>query len=122
MGISHSPKIHILFRHTITQVDFFEGIADLVEDFIEKSHQIGKKLDHLAACMSCQTFHQQELLKIRHKWLLSDPSVEVQIARVNKNSKRRIQQTETTTRKKKREIIKQEKEFIRERILLQNTS
>ena len=87
MDLSYTPKIHILFDHAIFQVCFFKGIADLVEDFIKKSHQIGKKLDHLVAWMSSQSFFQQGLVKIRRKWLQSDPSVENQIELVKNNSK-----------------------------------
>ena len=44
MEIYFTPKAHILFDHTMNQIRFFEGIADLVEDFIERSHQYGKNL------------------------------------------------------------------------------
>ena len=46
------------------QIRFFDGIADLVKDFIKTSYQIGKKLDHLIARMSSQGFKMQELAKI----------------------------------------------------------
>ena len=36
MDLNHPPKIHILFTHTIEQVKFYNGIADLVKDFVEK--------------------------------------------------------------------------------------
>lgn len=85
-----TPKAHILFYHTIEQVRFFEGISDMVEDFIEKFHQVGKKLDHLVARMSSQGFRKQELAKIRRLWLSNDPVVLKQLAKVNNLRKRKI--------------------------------
>ena len=83
------PKAHILFRHTMIQVYHFGGIADIVEDFIEKFHQYGKKLDHLVARMSSQGFRKQELMKIRRQWLLSDPAVLSQLEKVQQSQKRK---------------------------------
>ena len=42
LDLSMTPKMHILCNHTIKQVKRFGGIADKVEDFVEKSHQVGK--------------------------------------------------------------------------------
>ena len=39
-----TPKAHILFYHTIEQMRFFEGISDMVEDFIERFQQVEKNL------------------------------------------------------------------------------
>ena len=60
-----TPKMHILTNHTIDQVIQFGGIVDKVEDFVEKFHQTGKRLDHLVAQMNSQCFRQKELVKIR---------------------------------------------------------
>ena len=56
LDLNITPKAHILFVHAVEQVRRFGGIADLVEDFIEKAHQTGKKLDHLVAQMCSQGF------------------------------------------------------------------
>ena len=84
-----TPKAHILFDHTVEQIRFFEGISDLVEDFIERSHQMGKKLDHLVARMSSQGFRKQELTKIRRRWLSNDPFVLKQLSKVHDLNKRK---------------------------------
>ena len=88
MDLVITPKVHILFIHAMVQVHHFGGIADLVEDFIEKSYQIGKKLDHLVARMSSQGFCKQELVKIRRQWLSNDPAVLQQLATVQQSRKR----------------------------------
>lgn len=56
LELSHTPKLHILLDHTFHQVIIFSEIADLAEKFVEKSHQIGKRLDHITACMNSQHF------------------------------------------------------------------
>ena len=47
MHLSITPKFHILTTYTIEQGIQFGGIAEKVEDFVDKSHHIGKRLDHL---------------------------------------------------------------------------
>ena len=89
LDLLKGPKLHILFDHTIEQVDLFKGIADLVEDFVEKYHQIGKKLDYLVARMSVQSFRQQEMVKIRRQWLATNPLVHNQIYKVTESQKRK---------------------------------
>ena len=88
MEIWYTPKAHILFDHASNQVEMYGGIADLAEDHLERSHQDGKRLDHLVARMSSQGFVQQELAKIRRQWLGSDPAVHNQLQTVKSNRKR----------------------------------
>ena len=97
LDLNITPKMHILTCHTVEQVRLYGGIADKVEDFLEKSHQIGKKLDHLVARMSHQSFRQQEMVKIRRQWLTSDPSVSNQLQSVHLRQKRQ----RSTSRKRK---------------------
>ena len=89
LDLNITPKMHILTYHTIEQVIRFGGIADKVEDFIEKSHQIGKRLDHLVARMNSQSFRQQELVKIRRQWLTTNPSVSKKICHIHQSKKRK---------------------------------
>ena len=72
IDLKKGPKLHILFDHTMKQVNKFKGIADLVEDFVEKFHQVGKRLDCLVARMSAKSFRQQEMVKIRRQWLTTN--------------------------------------------------
>ena len=89
MDLNKGPKLHILFDHAIEQIELFKGIADLVEDFVEKYHQVGKKLDYLVARMSAQSFRQQEMVKIRRQWLTTNPSVHNRIDSVHQHLKRK---------------------------------
>ena len=90
LDLNVTPKMHILICHTLDQVVMLGGIADKVEDFIEKAHQTGKKLDHLVARMSSQSFYQQELVKIRRQWLASDPFVTNHLSAVQQQTKRKF--------------------------------
>ena len=47
--INITPKAHVMFVHTLQQAIEFDRIADKVEDYVEKAHQIGKKLDHFTS-------------------------------------------------------------------------
>ena len=100
LDLSITPKMHILTTHTINQIIRFGGIGDKVEDFVEKSHQEGKKLDHLVARMKSQCFCQQELVKIRRKWLSNDPTVSSRIIAVNENRKRKFRNAPSMKPKK----------------------
>ena len=111
LDLNITPKMHILTCHTLDQVIMFGGIADKVEDFVEKAHQIGKKLDHLVSRMSSQSFRQQELVKIRRQWLTSDPLVSNQLSTIQKQRKRNINYSpeKKPTRSEMHKRIKTEK-------------
>lgn len=61
--ISVTPKAHAFFVHGIDQMERFDGIADKVEDFLEKAHQTGKKLNNLTVRMP-QKFEQKQRTQI----------------------------------------------------------
>ena len=113
LELNITPKCHTLFDHTIDQVVDMKGIADLAEDFVEKAHQFGKKLDHLVARMKCQSFCNQEMVKIRRQWLANSPIIIKQRDYVKQNRKRRKPSlpltTQTSTRYNKKRQIKIEK-------------
>ena len=112
-----TPKFHILVNHTVAQVKWFRGIADLVEDFIERSHQTGKRLDHLTARMSSQCFRNQEMVKMHRRWMMSNPSVQNQIPTVKQESRRRNRNSVLPCKRFKKDIKKEEKTLKRDLIL-----
>ena len=115
LELSHTPKLHILLKHTVEQVRRFGGIADLAEDFVEKAHQIGKRMDHLTARMNSQNYRDKELVKIRRKWLTNDPDVQRQITTVKEASRRHTVKTSLPRKKFKKNLVKQTKMIKRER-------
>ena len=107
LELSHTPKLHILVDHTIDQVRLFGGVAGLAEDFVEKKHQIGKRLDHITARISSQQFQDKELAKIRRKWTMTNPKVQNQITAVKEASRRKSRKDSSPHKKFKMEIIKE---------------
>ena len=64
--LSIMPDACVLFDHTLEQVDKFNGIADKVEDFIERAHQIGLKWNHYTAILKCNKFEKKQELQIKN--------------------------------------------------------
>ena len=114
LELSYPPKYHVLLDHTIDQVRLFGGIADLVEDFIEKSHQLGHKLSHITSRMSSQCFRDIEMGKIRRKWLMTNPSVQKQIDKV-KDATRRHRSSASPKKRFKKDVKREQKAIKRER-------
>ena len=109
LELSVTPKFHILVTHTVEQVIRFDGIADKVEDFVEKAHQIGKKLDHLVARMNSRCFRQKEMVKIRRQWLANDPQITNQLKTISQSRKRKLNNIPSLTKKEIKAKVKLEK-------------
>jgi len=41
LGMSVSPKLHVLEDHLLSQLSLFKGLGDYNEDFVEQAHQVG---------------------------------------------------------------------------------
>ena len=108
LDLNITPKFHILVKHTIEQVIRFGGIADKVEDFVEKSHQTRKQLNHLVARMNNQCYDKQELVKIRRQWMKTNPDVSLQIINVNASRKGKLRNLPLTPGKDRKIRIKTE--------------
>ena len=94
LELNITVKAHLLFEHGIEQfTSAVGGIADRVEDFIEKYHQKIKRLDHLTNCMPDQCFKTQQLVQIRRLYQENHPEIQRQIAIVNERSKRNLSST-----------------------------
>ena len=101
LNINITPKAHVLFVHAVDQFEMFGGIADKVEDFVEKSHQLGKQLDHLTARMPKQCYRQQQLIHIKRMWLQQHPAIQKQILVASTFSKRKVKDVEKRWKKSK---------------------
>ena len=90
LNISETPKAHILFKHTVLQYELFGGIADKVEDFVEKSHQVGKRLEYLTSRLPSGDYQRKQHIHFQRMWMHQDPRVEQQILNVHTSRKRKI--------------------------------
>ena len=70
------PKGHVLYTHAANQFRDFCGIADKVEDFVEKAHQRGKQLEELSARVSSSNYKMQQLTMMNRMHQQDDPRVE----------------------------------------------
>ena len=41
LGMSVTPKLHVLEDHLLSQLSLFKGLGDCSEDFVEQVHQVG---------------------------------------------------------------------------------
>ena len=96
----------------LQQANFFGGITDLVKEFTEKSHQLGKKLDHLTAQKSSQYFCEQEMVTLRRKWLMTNHLVQQQIEKVKESSHRYNQTSSSPSKHFKKDMMREQKALI----------
>ena len=62
--------------HILNQMSSIEGgIADKIEDYIERSHEVGKRLERMYQCVTDFTQSQSSQIKLQD--LLSNHIVEV---------------------------------------------
>ena len=45
MGLSKTPKAHLIFYHAAYKQDIFDGLVDKIEDPLERKHQDQIKID-----------------------------------------------------------------------------
>ena len=108
--ISITPKAHVMFLHTLEQVIDFDGIADKVEDYVEKAHQIGNKLNHFTSRLKTKLYSHKQDIQIRRMLLHQDNDVKEQIISVRSSVKRSFRNTHfrKDTAKKRRKLIRME--------------
>ena len=70
------------------QVRRLEGIADLVEDFVEKAHQEGKGYEEMTKRMAAG-FEAQEEVQIKRQWAASNPEVQTTKEDVTEGARRK---------------------------------
>jgi hypothetical protein len=86
MDISITPKVHIIEDHTVPQMRYHGGIGDKGEDFVEASHQNGKREHRRTGRVIF--FKKRHNCAQKNEYINNDPAIQDQIFAVN-NSKRR---------------------------------
>ena len=70
-----TSSTYVLEDHILTQMNSIDGgIADKTEDHIERSYQVGKRLEQRYSCLT--DFTQSHTSQINLQDLLSNPIVE----------------------------------------------
>ena len=86
IGISITPKSHIIEDHSITQQRHLKGIGDLEESFGERNHQLETRNDVRYA--SVQDFDLKERLKSRDEAQSNHPDVKDKMKELKVKKKR----------------------------------
>ena len=101
--MSITVKAHILFKHAIDQVKAFGGIADKVEDFVEKAHQEGKKYNDITKRMGPNWIKKQQT-QISRQWAAQHPAVletKKRVTEASRRNKRKASAVDNVTTKKR---------------------
>ena len=89
MGLSETPKAHLIFKHAADDQDMFGGLGDKVEDPIETRHQEQMQIDSILSRMQ-GGFWKKMKTQQRYEWRNNNPRVLKQIRLVRENSKRKM--------------------------------
>ena len=77
---------HLLEDHTLNQMSSIECIVGKTEDHIERSYQIGKRLERKYQCY----FTQSQTSQIKFQVLLSNPIVKMKSEEIKEETKRNM--------------------------------
>ena len=84
-----TPSDYLLEDHILNQMSSVEGgIANNTEDHIEKSHQVGKRLERIYQCVT--DFTQSQTSQIKVQYLLSNPIVETKSEQIKEETSRQF--------------------------------
>ena len=81
MGLSETPKAHMIFTHAADDQFKYGGLGDKIEDPLEKRHQEQMRLDSILNKMSCG-FERRMLTQFKYDWRNSTPLVTDRIEEV----------------------------------------
>ena len=88
MGLSETPKAHLIFSHAADDQRRYGGLGDKIEDPLEKRHQEQMRLDNILKKMTCG-FEKKMLTQLKYDWRNTDPLVTDQIRFVKTSSSRK---------------------------------
>jgi hypothetical protein len=63
LGLSHTPKFHVLITHALRQMRRIDGFGCMLEDHGEKSHQEGEKHDQRRALQASLIARRQQMIQ-----------------------------------------------------------
>ena len=87
LGFSVTPKAHILEDHAVKQMRRLGGLGDYLEDFIELSHQSGKRREWQTKGLT--NFEQRHASQMQTERRRTDTAVEERVTDVNKPKRKR---------------------------------
>jgi len=108
-GLSHTPKFHALLCHAAKQMRFFGGIGDVLEDDVERMHQVAGRFEHRTA--NVKNPEKRALFHAKMEALSHNKDIITYIAASRNRAKRTFQKPmECTSPKRKK--MEREKERV----------
>jgi hypothetical protein len=71
LGLSHTPKYHVLLRHALEQMRRIDGLGEMLEDHVEKSHQGMDKFHQRVATL--RNYEMRAKCYSHHEKTANDP-------------------------------------------------
>ena len=88
MGLSETPKAHLIFAHAADDQERFGGLGDKIEDPLEKRHQEQMRVDLILNKMA-GGFEKQRQTQFKYEWRNNNPLVKDRIDFVQSLSERK---------------------------------
>jgi hypothetical protein len=105
--LSCTPKVHSLLQHAIKQMQAFSGIGDLLEDDVEKIHQISGNFESRVSRLKSGTnkaFAQAKMEAVSH-----NDAVRQHLEQSQRNSKRKLDDKKSFNKKENNKVQKTER-------------
>ena len=90
IGLPETPKSHTNVAHLVEQILKYNGLGDKNEEWLEKLHQLWKKMMYLTQCMTSGWKNRMETSH-NYMWRDSNPFVQECSKFVHESTKRNIQ-------------------------------
>jgi hypothetical protein len=102
-NLSHTPKVHSLLHHALKQMRKFKGVGDLLEDDVEKMHQIAGNFEARSSRLKSATVRavaQSKMEAMSHNNL-----VQKNMQHSQQLSKRKLDVNNSTIKKEKIKVL-----------------
>jgi hypothetical protein len=113
MGLSITPKAHLVFDHAADDQLKYGGIGDKIEDPLEKRHQEQMRLDNILNKMS-GGFQKKMTTQLKYEWRNTHPLVMDHIACVHSLTTRKRRIDEILLVERHADELKQERHQMRD--------
>ena len=113
MGLSETPKAHLIFAHSADDQERFGGLGDKIEDPLEKRHQEQLRFDAILNKMT-GGFKKQKEVQFKYEWRNTNPMVKDRVEFVQSliNRKRKLDQVSLGV--ERQQVITTERQKLRE--------
>jgi len=116
IGLSCTPKAHLIFEHAADDQDRLCGLGDKIEDPLEKRHQEQMHYDAMLNRMPWG-FETKRNTQLKYEWRNSNPLVIAQIEKIKRLTCRQNRTVKYPASVYKKDTVKQERHDARIRYM-----